>query len=300
VTRDEAIAHFLSTGSSDPMYAAWPGSGLIERARRGHSELVESLLGELRVRAGGKRWGDAVAVPDDMRSYTRAIVEPMVRGLFGKVEPEPILLLLERSVVLVTDDTIEPTIRELGWLSTAWKVANLYLASIGADAIDEGEAEHVGLSENLRCYVTPEYFERRAPFVDYVLHECAHVLHDAKLERIGLRTTRSRERLVELEFRERETFAYSCEAFATISAGRTRSARVELAAAFRERRPYPMSAVDVTKVEAIVTEAAPMRNGWKHVLKRCAPATPPRYRIDRRRPRVISSSPHEQLGRSLE
>lgn len=290
MTRNEAIAEFLRTGDWDPMYAAWPGS-LMERAHRGHDELVDALLAEVRARAAGKGWGDAVEVPDDMRSYTRAIVEPMVRGLFAKAEHEPILALLERSVVLVTDDTIEPIIRELGWLSTAWKLANLYLASIGVEVIAEGEDGHVGLSENLLCYVTPEYFERRAPFVDYVLHECAHVLHDAKLERISLRTTRTRERLVELEFRERETFAYSCEAFATVGAGRSSAERAELAAAFRERRPYPKGAVDVAKVEAIVSDAAPMRNGWKHVLERCAPATPPRYRISRPRHGAARSAP---------
>jgi hypothetical protein len=108
------------------------------------------------------------------------------------------------------------------------------------------------------------------------------VLHDAKLERIGLRTTRSRERLVELEHRERETFAYACEAFATIAAERSPSKRGELVARFRERRPFPASAVDVEKVEAIIEGAARRRNGWKHVLERCAAATPPRYRIDRR------------------
>jgi hypothetical protein len=281
VTRDDAIAEFLRTGHSDPMYMAWPGSGLIARAQRGHDELVDALVAEVRARAAGMGWGDTVG--DDMRPHTRANVEPMVRGLFAKAEHEPILGLLERSVVLVTDHTVEPIIRELGWLSTAWNVANLYLASIGAKVIGEGEDAHVGLSENLCCYVTPEYFESRVSFVDYVVHECAHVLHDAKLERIGMRTTRCRERLVELEFRERETFAYSCEAFATIASGRSPLERKELAAQFRTRRPYPKHAVDVEKVEAIVTEAALLRNGWKHVLERCAPLTPPRYRITRRR-----------------
>jgi hypothetical protein len=91
-----------------------------------------------------------------MTAYTRALVEPMVRGLFAKTEHEPILGLLESSVVLVTDDTVERVIRDLDWLPTAWKIANLYLASIGAEVLGDADDVHVGLSENLRCYVTPE------------------------------------------------------------------------------------------------------------------------------------------------
>ena len=281
VTPADAIAEFLETGQDDPMHLAWRGANLLERARRGDDELTGALITEVRSRAAGRRWGDRVKLPSDMAAYTCAWVHPMVRGLFAKAEHEPILGLLERSVVLVTDDTVEGVIRDLDWLPTAWNIANLYLASIGADVLGDADDIHVGLSENLRCYVTPKYFERCGPFVDYVVHECAHVLHDAKLKTIGLRMTRSRERLVEVELRERETFAYSCEAFATIATERSPSKRAGLVERFRERRPFPPSAVDVEKVEAIVEGAAARRNGWKHVLERCAPDTPPRYRIDR-------------------
>lgn len=75
----------------------------------------------------------------------------------------------------------------------------------------------VGLSADLVAYVSIEYFTPRTDdgpcFEDYVVHEAAHVLHDAKRDRVGLRGTRNRERLVDLEFRMRETFAYACEAF---------------------------------------------------------------------------------------
>lgn len=110
--------------------------------------------------------------------------------------------------------------------------------SIEAEVLGDGNDLAVGLSENFKCYVTPQYFEERGPFVDFLLHECAHVLHDAKLERIGLRMTRSRERLVELEFREREreTFAYSCEVFATIAAGRSPRERADIVKKCRARK----------------------------------------------------------------
>ena len=152
---------------------------------------------------------------------------------------------------------------------------NLYLLSLDADVLGDRTRAAVGFSENFRSYITPQYFEQLEPFVDFLVHECAHVLHDARLETVGLRATRSRERLVELEFRERESFAYACEAYATIAAGRSAAERQDLATQLRVRRPYPTWAVDVAKVETIVSEAAPMRNGWKHVLERCAPAERP-------------------------
>jgi hypothetical protein len=289
---DDAIAEFLRTGHTDPLYPAWPGSRFMERAERAEDELTNALVAELWKRAAGKCWRGRVQVPEDMTAYTRTKVEPMVRGLFARAEHEPILQLLERSAVIVTDDTVEPLVRASGFLSTRWDVANLYLLSLDAEVLGDGERQAVGFSENFKSYVTPQYFVEREPFVDFLLHECAHVLHDAKLETIGLRMSRSRERVVELEFRERETFAYSCEAFATIGAGRTPAEREELAAQLRDRCPYPKSAVDVAKVEAIVSKAAPMRNGWKHVLERCAPAERPRYRIERRPPpRVASDAP---------
>ncbi|MFO0743419.1 MAG: hypothetical protein U0270_46555 [Labilithrix sp.] len=272
---DEAIAEFLRTGHTDPMYRAWPGSGFMARAERAEDELTDALVAELWKRAVGKSWRDRVQVPEDMREYTRSKVEPMVRGLFARVEHEPILQLLERSAVIVTDDTVEPIVRASGFLSTRWNVVNLYLLSLDADVLGDRTRAAVGFSENFRSYITPQYFEQLEPFVDFLVHECAHVLHDARLETVGLRATRSRERLVELEFRERETFAYACEAYATIAAGRSAAERQDLATQLRVRRPYPTWAVDVAKVETIVSEAAPMRNGWKHVLERCAPAERP-------------------------
>ncbi len=288
VTVDEAITEFLRTGHADPMHPEWSGSSFLERARRAHDELTSALVAEMRARSAAKGWGTRVELPKDMTAYTRALAEPMVRGLFARTDHEPVLQLLERSAVVVTDDTVETIIQRSAYLSTGWDVANLYLLGIGAEVLGDGKRLAVGFSENFKCYITPQYFEERGPFEDFLLHECAHVLHDAKLETIGLPMTRSRERLVELEFRERETFAYSCEAFATISAGRSPAERADLAAAFRERRPYPKGAVDVAKVEEIVSDAAAMRNGWKHVLERCAPAVRPRYRI--LRPRHASAA----------
>jgi len=281
VTVDEAIVEYLQTGRADQMHPEWPGAGFFDRATRAEEGLHAALVAEVRRRSKGKGWGSRVDVPADMAAFTRSLVEPMVRGLFSRSKHESILNLLERSAVLVTDANVEDIIRGAPSLSTGWNVANFYLVGVGAEALG-GTGSYAGFSTNLKCYVTPEYFEQKEPFVDFLIHECAHVLHDCKFERIELRATRSRERLVELEFRERETFAYSCEAFSSIAMGRSPSGRAELAARFRSRKPYPRDAVDVEKVEQIVTEAAPLRNGWKRVLERCAPTTPPKYRLYRK------------------
>lgn len=44
------------------------------------------------------------------------------------------------------------------WEGTAWNLANLYLLSLGADAIADEAPRLVGLSEETTCFVSPGYF----------------------------------------------------------------------------------------------------------------------------------------------
>ena len=66
------------------------------------------------------------------------------------------------------------------------------------------------MSEETTCYLTPEYFTETDPFADFVVHEVAHIFHNCKRGTLGLKQTRTREWLLDIEFSERETFAYSC------------------------------------------------------------------------------------------
>src|ERR1039457_5205527 len=66
------------------------------------------------------------------------------------------------------------------------------------------------------CFVSPEYFAADDPFADFIVHEVAHIFHNCKRETIGLRETRTKVWLLDIEYRKRETFAYSCEAWARI------------------------------------------------------------------------------------
>ena len=112
------------------MGGPWPGD-FVERGRRQHADIRGTLLDEVRRLAKGRTHE---AVPDNVGApFTRANVEPMVRGLFPKAEQDVVLATLEKSVVYVTSDTIESIILSHGWDRSAWDLANLYLLSVGAE-----------------------------------------------------------------------------------------------------------------------------------------------------------------------
>ena len=274
------IAHYIATGDDEPAATAWPGNAL-ERAVRQSQALRDALIAEVTRRSRGRRLRTQAIDPI---ALTRQRVEPMVRGLFTQVERAQVLALLEASVVFVTPASIDLVLREGStWLSTTWDIANLYLRSIGAPLLGADAPNIVGLSADLRCFVTVEYLEQPTGagrnFNDFVVHECAHVLHDAKPERIGLPQRRTRERLVDLEYGKRETFAYACEAFRMIveRASRPRDRRA-LLDEFVERGVPGDETVDRVELVDILRDALNARNGWKRILARCAE--------QRRRPRT--------------
>jgi len=268
----EAIERYLRTGSHDPTGAPWPGD-VIERTRRAHHELLQALVTEVTRRAS------TLPVPEllqgfDGVAFTRAKVEPMVRGLFPRVERQAVLGLLERAVVFLTPASIELVLRQQRWLGTAWDLANLYLGSIGAEPLGDDTPAIVGLSEETTCFVSLEYFSDSDPFADFVVHEVAHVFHNCKRATVGLSATRRREWLLDIDFRKRETFAYASEAYARI-VGRARdlAGRAALAEEYGRVARLSDARVDPAEVNDILREACPRRNGWKVILARCAPPT---------------------------
>jgi hypothetical protein len=100
----------------------------------------------------------------------------------------------------------------------------------------------------------------------------AHIFHNCKREHVGLPFTRRREWLLDIAYQKRETFAYACEAFASVhQRARRPSDRIELADAFgRQFRPGD-ERVNADEVADIVRDAAVRRNGWKVILSRCTP-----------------------------
>jgi len=215
---------------------------------------------------------------EELVALTRRRVEPMVRGLFAPGEQELILGLLEKSVVFVTPDNIEELIRKESFHHESWVLANLYLASMDAELLGPEAPRLVGVSQETTCFVSPEYLDGRDTFDDFIVHEAAHVFHNWKREYVGLPFSRRKEWLLEIEFRKRETFAYSCEVFARIveqaSTAKTRLALVEQYAA----DPFGDERVDLQEHVNILREAATARNGWKRIHARCAPAPKTRGR----------------------
>lgn len=270
----DEIERYLRTGDSDDMATAWPGD-LMDRGRQQHADLRRALVAEVRRLAKGLTHEP---VPADVgAAFTRAKIEPMVRGLFPKAEQDTVLATLEQSVVYVTSETIEPILLTHTWDSSAWDLANLYLLAVGAELLGDEAPRIVGISEETTCYVSPDYFADDDPFADFVVHEAAHIFHNCKRRTLGLPATRRKEWLLDIEFRKRETFAYSCEAYARIiDRARNPKERIALAAEYGAEVRVTAERVDPAEVASIVAEAASARNGWKVILARCAPTSQPR------------------------
>lgn len=266
----QAIQRYLRSGEYEHDHPEWPGN-IWDRAKKGHDELLAALVAEVRRRAVGRRHAP---VPRDLDfvSWTRRKVTPMVEGFFPAAEREVVLALLERSVVFLTEENIERVLLAERWLHTAWSLANLYLSSVDAELLGPEAPSLLGLSAETTCFVSADYFEDAGRFNDYVIHEAAHVFHNWKRRNTGLRETRTREWLLEIEFKKRETFAYSCEAYGSIvEHAQTRGERIAMG------QEYAMGVsrfgdedLDAGELASIVGEACEARNGWKVILRRCA------------------------------
>ena len=271
------IERYLRTGDADMDARAWPGD-FMERGRLQDADLRGALVAAVRRLAKGH---SHEPLPANVGiELTRAKVEPMVRGFFARAEQDVVLETLEKSVVYVTSDTIESIILNHRWDHSRWDLANMYLLSVGAKLLGKKAARIVGMSEETTCYVSPDYFADVDPFADFIVHEAAHIFHNCKRRTIGLSETRSKEWLLDIEFRKRETFAYSCEAYARIVAhAKNPTERRALAAEYGSKRRISEERVDPAEVASIVAEAASARNGWKAILARCAPTTKPRSAV---------------------
>jgi hypothetical protein len=255
----------------------------MERATRAHHDLRAALVREVRRLAQGRTHEPLPKA--GTAALTRGKVEPMVRGLFPRVEQDVVLATLEKSVVFITSANIELLLLEHGFDSSAWTLANLYLTSLGADLLGEDPPRLVGLSEGTTCYVSPDYFAEEDPFADFIVHEAAHIFHNCKRATVGLRETRTKEWLLDIEYRKRETFAYSCEAYARVlERSNSPSERRALAAQYGSSVRISDGRVDSAEIAGIVADAAAARSGWKVILARCAPA---------RRPRSVLRQPRE-------
>ncbi len=264
----EEVERYLLTGESNPLYLAWSGD-FLERANRAHDDLRGALV--CAVRRLTKRLAHQPLPETDTAALTRAKVEPMVLGLFPRAERDAVLSTLAQSVVFITSANIERLLLRCSFDSSAWTLANLYLASVGAELLAKNAPHLVGLSEEITCYVSPEYFAEDDPFAEFIVHEVAHVFHNCKRATIGLRETRTKQRLLEIDYRKRETFAYSCEFYGVVlKHSADASARRRLAVELFRAKSLSDTRVDAQEVADIVLDAASSRAGWKVILRRCS------------------------------
>jgi len=284
--REEEVARYVRTGEHDNLlFSGWPGGDLGARARQGHQALSDALIAEVRRRTRHAEVpGELLGL--DVAAFARGKVAPMVRGLFPRAEQEQVLDLLARSVVFLTPANLEPILRHMRWLSTAWHLANLYLFSFGAELLSEEAEPILGLSEETACYVSVEYFTGSGRFDDFVVHEAAHVFHNCKRQTVGLPHTRRREWLLEIEFAKRETFACACEVYARILELTKRPADRRALLSELEREPLPgVAGMNPDEYVDVLREAVAARNGWKRILARCAPSRHTRQRRPTELPR---------------
>jgi hypothetical protein len=268
---ESEIERYLKTGDHDQYYRAWPEGGMLYRAQKMDAALREALIA--RVQDCARNASAPLSVQEmDLTALTRAKVLPMIHGLFPQVERVVVVGVLESSVVFLTPENIAEVLEKVSFLSTAWDLANLYLTSIGAPCLSEEAIQLEGLSEETTCFVSMMYFSQNDRFADFIVHEAAHIFHNCKRETIGLPHTRTREWLLEIDYRKRETFAYACEAYSRVL--ELSSSRGQRKALLDEYAAISLTGdkrVDDNEIVDILTEAIFSRNGWKRILKRCSP-----------------------------
>ena len=101
------------------------------------------------------------------------------------------------------------------------------------------------------------------------------MLHYLKPAHFDLAVRRGQERFVDVEFRDRELFAYSCEAYSRVVVRGGRKDRMAFAAAMCEgASSFPRAEVEASA--PLVMQAAQSRNGWRVIREAVAIRRPGR------------------------
>jgi hypothetical protein len=263
------LRRYLASGEYDAFVADWQGHSVIDSAthatKRLRAGLVEATLRQSR---GFER---SVPMPEPIDPWLRNKLAPMVQGLFTVQECDCVLDVLVRGIVFLSPRNIVDVLATQPWLPTAWRLANLYLDSLGAQRLSSQADGLVGLSQGITCYVSLAYFDETDPFADYVVHEAAHVLHNCRRTVIGLPERRHRPALLDVAFHQRETFAYACETYSRIvTMAPDREGRHAALEQHMVSGLPPDERVDHGQYLAILTEAVHARNGWLCIRRRCA------------------------------
>lgn len=266
------IDRYLQSGEHDPLFVGFPGSDNFDRIRRGYRVLAEALVAEVHSRAPGEAAEAPASFPTDVSAFARQRIEPMVHGLFRRTDRDAVTKLLADSVVFITPDTVDSLI-EREDPHSGWLIANLFLRSIGKDAISDQAPPIVGFSVSTTCYVSLEYFrsDSASVYSDYLVHEAAHIFHNARRRDAGLMGRKEDDWLLPIDYCKRETFAYTCESYSRIcELALGLQARRALLERLKELPPPPDDRVNADEYFELLTQAVNRGNGWKAILEGCS------------------------------
>jgi hypothetical protein len=279
--RLEEIARYLATGHPDEDgWRRYEGQTSLEQMKVHGAALRRALLERVtELETAGQVPTPPASCRD--RSWLREKLRPMVEGFFVPDDQPRVLEFVEGSIVFLTRDTVHQLLPELRWDHSAWNIARIWLDSINAPPLSEGAGGLLGLSEEKTCYVSLRYFKdfEDDPFADYVVHEVAHLFHNNKRHYVGLPPRGRREWMLELEFRKRELFAHACEFYSRIAVrASSPRERKELVEEFAPHAEGFAEQLDPNELIEILRQAVRARDGWRTILRRCAPAPKSRSR----------------------
>lgn len=230
----------------------------------------DALIAQVRARAA-HAISRVPAAPPALPRLIHTRTAPMIAGLFAPDVRPAISALVERSVVVLTPDTIAEVLRSERWLATAERLADLYLHSLGCEPLSADAPAIDGLSQDAICFLGVQTLVEAAPLSDALVHEVAHLLHTVRPETIGLCGRARQERLVDVAYRRRELFAYACEALGWLCLhGRSRRDRIELF----ERHAFSAAPsdprVDCDEYVHLVRAALASPRSWSMIARHCA------------------------------
>ena len=285
------VVRYLASGKYDPGGRVLSGSLIPISVTEYSSHLREALLVEVRRL---EQEHPIPAMPEGLNpeAFVRNKLYSLVKGLFSTRERENVMGMLVDTMVLMTPENARLFIQEAD-LSTAWKAADFYLASLGSPGLS-GRAEHpVVLDVGDARLISVKYFDDEALFVDHLVHEAARMVCSARRGAAGLRQTKNRVWLIDVVPARHRMFAHACEVYSRL---RERSrGPVQRRKILREYAGSPQPGgrqVERVELLRILDLAVDVRDGWKRILVECSEQRHGRLKALRWRP------PHGRTGRT--
>lgn len=260
------LSHFLRTGVE-----TWEGSGSGQFTREQFRvDMAYSAAARSAMRALFASIGELL--PEEERTaaplpaeFVVARIRPMIEGLLPPAWRETALREITACLFILNyagaKAALEAELSSCG-LDGSWRLLWLSFEDYRLKP-PEIEIACEGMASDHAHVRWSSALQPTDPFHDVVVHEAAHMLHYLKPAHFGLTTRRGQERFLDVTFRHRELFAYSCEAYSRVVAtGAVRGERVAFAETMRAAAvSFPED--ELTGVAELVLAAAKARNGWR-------------------------------------